>query len=244
MGRPAKDYTGQHFEKLTVIERVGSSSDGHAKWKCQCDCGKITEINSNQMYKIKSCGCETIKKAKQRGNLNRIKNITNQRFGKLIAIECIGGNGNSALWKCQCDCGNKNFITTSAHLISGNTKSCGCLKSQGENIIILILQSNNIIFEQQKTFKDCILSTGGLARYDFFLPEYNRLIEYDGYQHYFITGGWNNQENFQKVRQSDIEKNQYCIKHNIPLVRIPYTERDNITLQMLLGDQYLVKVGA
>ena len=39
----------------------------------------------------------------------------------------------------------------------------------------------------------------------------------------------------------DKEKNQYAIEHNIPLVRIPYTERDNITLDMLLGDKYLIK---
>lgn len=35
-------------------------------------------------------------------------------------------------------------------------------------------------------------------------------------------------------------KNKYCLINNIPLVRIPYWERDNITLDIILGDKYLV----
>ena len=37
------------------------------------------------------------------------------------------------------------------------------------------------------------------------------------------------------------QKFEWAAAHNIPLVRIPYCERDNITLDMLLGDQYLVR---
>ena len=44
-------------------------------------------------------------------------------------------------------------------------------------------------------------------------------------------------------RQRDEEKNQWAKRHNIPLVRIPYYERDNITLEMLLGDEYLYHEG-
>ena len=36
-------------------------------------------------------------------------------------------------------------------------------------------------------------------------------------------------------------KNEYALSHNIPLVRIPYWERDNITLEMILEDKYLIK---
>lgn len=197
MGRPAKNLMGQRFGRLTVIERAGSCSDGHVKWKCQCDCGNIIEVNSNSLQRkgsnaTKSCGCLKLEKAKERGNLNRIKDITNQRFGKLIALECVGGNGHSALWRCKCDCGNNNFITTSHHLVTGNTQSCGCSISRGEDIIAFILQSNNIIFQKQKTFKDCIFDSGGFGKYDFFLPDYNRLIEYDGQIHFgFSDTGWN-----------------------------------------------------
>ena len=67
-----------------------------------------------------------------------------------------------------------------------------------------------------------------------------RLIEFDGEQHYRgdIRGYWNS---LNRVKESDKIKNNYCLKHNIPLVRIPYWERQNITLEMLLGNKYLIK---
>lgn len=59
--------------------------------------------------------------------------LTNQRFERLIAIKRIRpyvdrGN-NKAFWLCQCDCGNTVIASTHA-LISGETKSCGCLKRE------------------------------------------------------------------------------------------------------------------
>lgn len=49
------------------------------------------------------------------------------------------------------------------------------------------------------------------------------------------------EERFNKQVESDKIKNEYALSHNIPLVRIPYKERDHITLEMIMGDKYLVK---
>ena len=208
MGRPAIDLTNQRFGSLIVLKR------GHAK----------------------SCGCLNKEVASKKATLS-YKDLTNQKFGKLTAKEYIGSSGKeSALWLCHCDCGNNNFITTSAHLISGNTQSCGCLKSKGEEKIKLILQQHNINYEQEKIFSDL-----PLKRFDFYLPNFNLLIEYDGQQHYQNNGGWNSKENLENIQKRDKIKNEYALSHNIPLVRIPYWERDNITLDMLMGDKYLIK---
>ena len=71
-----------------------------------------------------------------------------------------------------------------------------------------------------------------------------RLIEFDGQQHYEERKGfWNSnnpKQDLIELQQRDKEKNQYAKEHNIPLVRIPYWERDNITLNMIMGDEYLV----
>jgi hypothetical protein len=50
------------------------------------------------------------------------------------------------------------------------------------------------------------------------------------------NSGWNTIEHYQKVVESDTIKNNYCKQHNIPLVRIPYWERDNLSLEMIFGD--------
>ena len=53
-------------------------------------------------------------------------NLVNQRFGRLLVLEDAGHNAsNRTIWKCQCDCGNIYYPTTSA-LRSGECKSCGC----------------------------------------------------------------------------------------------------------------------
>lgn len=53
------DLTGQKFEKLIVIERVGNNNRGDAMWRCRCDCGKetITRGSSLRSRHTKSCGC-------------------------------------------------------------------------------------------------------------------------------------------------------------------------------------------
>lgn len=244
MGRPATNLVGQIFGRLTVIERAENANDGHARWLCKCECGKTTIVNSNVLKKghTKSCGCLNREVAAQKAKL-QYKNLINQHFGRLTVIEYLGSdNKGSVLWKCVCECGNDNFITTSHHLISGNTQSCGCLKSIGESKIAILLSQNNIKFTQQQKFNDAIYEdTKGQMRFDFYLPDYNRLIEFDGNQHYKASGGWNDENNLTLVQQRDKLKNEYALSHNISLVRIPYWERDKITLEMLMSDKYLVR---
>ncbi|MEN8075755.1 AP2 domain-containing protein [Clostridioides difficile] len=57
----------------------------------------------------------------------KFTDITGKRFGRLVAIERVGSQHKSPLWKCKCDCGN--IIDASLQkLNTGDTKSCGCLK--------------------------------------------------------------------------------------------------------------------
>lgn len=54
--------------------------------------------------------------------------ISGVRFGNLVALEPAGSKNGRRLWKCQCDCGGV-AISLAASLQSGNTRSCGCLRS-------------------------------------------------------------------------------------------------------------------
>jgi|SRR6187401_3347187 len=54
------------------------------------------------------------------------KDITGQRFGKLIALAPAGtDNGGQKTWKCCCDCGTM-CVVRGGHLRKGQTRSCGC----------------------------------------------------------------------------------------------------------------------
>lgn len=65
----------------------------------------------------------------------RANNLTGQKFGKLTALYRYGysdGKKKRITWMCRCDCGNEKVVI-GEDLISGGTKSCGCLKSEGNN---------------------------------------------------------------------------------------------------------------
>lgn len=59
--------------------------------------------------------------------MSAIRDLTGQRFGKLVAIRPTGRSNKwkSELWECKCDCGNTTEVA-SAELVKGKTQSCGC----------------------------------------------------------------------------------------------------------------------
>ena len=62
-------------------------------------------------------------------HMEKVRDLTGQRFGKLIATRCVGRDKyKNALWLCRCDCGREKVIP-SRSLVSGSSKSCGCLET-------------------------------------------------------------------------------------------------------------------
>lgn len=60
--------------------------------------------------------------------MGKSPDLEGRKFGRLTVIEKVGmTKHNKVLWKCQCDCGNESIVWTHS-LISGHTKSCGCIK--------------------------------------------------------------------------------------------------------------------
>lgn len=107
-----------------------------------------------------------------------------------------------------------------------------------------ILDEHNIKYlEDKEYFKDLKTSDNGIGRYDFILFEDShpyRLIEYDGEFHYKSIPSFGGEESLNKTIERDKIKNEYAKKHNLPLVRIPYTEQNNITFEILMSNKYLI----
>lgn len=110
--------------------------------------------------------------------------------------------------------------------------SCDCFRphSSGETIIKFYLQDHNIPYKAEYTFNDLWSPEGGLMRYDFAVFNSNNnisvLIEFDGQQHFEEAGSYYNPTG--QVQAHDTLKNNYAKQHDIPLIRIPYTEILNI----------------
>lgn len=106
---------------------------------------------------------------------------------------------------------------------------CGCPRcnqSKGELAVEKYLNKHKIVFISQKRFKDC-KDTNTLP-FDFYIPELNVCIEYDGQQHFYPIEFFGGQEGFELVQKHDKIKDQYCYDNNIDIIRIPYTILKNM----------------
>ena len=158
-----------------------------------------------------------------------------QTFGRLTVKTYTDTiRAGQRIYLCDCSCGTKNLEVGRNNLISGHSSSCGCLKSKGEEIIADLLTIHQLPYEKQKTFQDFKRSVHGNFKFDFYVDD-RYAIEFDGSQHFnhhkFV--GWFSEESLKITRNRDLFKNQYCFKHDIPLIRIPYWEKDNITIEDL-----------
>lgn len=102
-------------------------------------------------------------------------------------------------------------------------RHCSTIESIGEKMVREYLEQHNIRFvSEYRGFIDC--KDLRVLPYDFYLCDYNAVIEFDGEQHYWDIYG---DGSFEKTQKHDQIKNNYCMEHNIPLLRIPYWYRDN-----------------
>ena len=99
-------------------------------------------------------------------------------------------------------------------------------KSRGEEAIARFLRQVGEPFETQKAFDGC--RNVFPLRFDFYLPEMNMCIEYDGEQHFRPVDAFGGENSFAGTYARDNIKNEYCTAHNIRLVRIPYYRFDEI----------------
>lgn len=201
---------GNQYGKLKVIAEA-PSREGRAYWLCECECGNIKEISGTNLrvYGHIGCGC------------GQITDRIGKKYGLLTVIKQLPENN----WECKCECGNIT-IAHGSQLNKNHKLSCGCLKSKGEATIIKILEKLNKTFIQEKTFETCVFpNSQAKARFDFYLPNDNLIIEYDGEQHYF---GWNGKENLKEIQQKDTFKTAWCEKNGIKMLRIPFFKYDQI----------------
>lgn len=163
------------------------------------------------------------------------------RFGKLVVIDTEGEyriqkNGKKRHYSLvQCDCGSNPFLAKDNQLLSGNKKSCGCLVSNGEFIIQQWLDNNKITYCKEFSFFDLISpQSQRKLRFDFAVFKENQLqclIEFDGRQHILgpDTSLWGrSMDTLESIQERDNTKNEYCKKHNIKLIRIPYYKINQI----------------
>ena len=97
-----------------------------------------------------------------------------------------------------------------------------CASSSGEKKLVLLFKKYSITFMREFSIY------GYLYRYDFYLPDLNILVEYDGLHHFKPIKFYGGEDFFKKVKESDKAKNLLADAKGYDLIRIPYTRLDNL----------------
>jgi hypothetical protein len=102
-----------------------------------------------------------------------------------------------------------------------------CSESKGEKEIRQILEKNNIEYITQKTFDKCKGKVRKLP-FDFYLPQNNTLIEYNGEQHYMSVKCFGGTKTFERIKKCDEIKKAFAKDNNLHLIEIKYDSIENI----------------
>lgn len=145
----------------------------------------------------------------------------------LTPFDITFGYSKKVWWRCE---KNHEWQSTVNKRTSGNGRGCSlCICSNGEEKIKNILNENKINYIFQKKFINCInIKTKKQLPFDFYLPNYNICIEYDGIQHYEKIEFFGGEKSFKKLKINDQTKTKYCLNNNVKLIRISYVDFENI----------------
>lgn len=133
--------------------------------------------------------------------------------------------------KCLCTIHNYEWYASPNKLLSKMTGCPKCALYHNEQVIANLLDGWNINYTFQKTFGECkdVLA----LPFDFYLDDYNLVIEYDGEHHYMpiFKSKYNEDkltDRLNYIKYHDKLKDDFCLKNNIIIIRIPYWENKNI----------------
>ena len=224
----AQSLLGNAYDYLT--EYTGST----CKMKFRCKKHDIAfEQSATNHIRIRnngsiSTGCYKCKKEKISKTTEYFISKAKETHGDRYDYSKVNYTKNNIKVEIICKKHGAFLQRPSDHITNG--QNCPkCNLSKGEEKILLFLKNNKINFEPQKSFDDLKSpKTGYNLFYDFFIPDKQTLIEFDGLQHFVPMAHKEGIKKHSECLLSDAIKNEYANRNNIKLIRIPYTNYDKI----------------
>ena len=179
--------------------------------------GKFKIVAQNHLYNNNGCiQCSN----KQTKDTKWLQSQTDKSFmnfdGKVVTSLCDK---------------HGRYSTKLFHFLNGS--GCPiCKSSKGEKNIRNFLEENNIKYIQEKRFSDCVFKKQ--LPFDFYLPDLNICIEYDGIQHFEEVEFFGGRESLEQIILRDSIKNKYCGEHKICLIRIKFSDNAKEKLEKVL----------
>lgn len=225
-------------ENIEIVGLLKKAKD-HIDVRCKI-CGHEWAPTQDSLLQGKGCPECSVKKA-AKSRMMSTEEFVNRCNKTSPYVEVLGEyNGVKNYINVVCKKCGFYYSTIADNLLQGS--GCPiCNMSKGERKVASLLDKYHIDFDQQHTFLEC--RNRRVLPFDFYLPDYNICIEYDGEQHFKPIDHFGGQEYFVKRQENDSIKTNFCQENDIGLVRIPYymsNELEDILFEELNIIDYLI----
>ncbi len=219
----ARRKTSEDFKK-EVFDLVGSEYvflDSYVNTRTKLrvkhnKCGNVYEVRPNNFLHGNRCPYCSRRKADSQFKQD-VFSLVNNDYTFLDTYV----NNHTKLRVKHSKCGNI-YEVRPTDFLDHHARCPYCNMPKTEKIIAKILDTLGIKYEIQKTFDD-LRDTQPLS-YDFYIPDQNILIEYQGLQHYQSINLYGGDDKFKLQQKHDQMKADYAKTHHYNLITVPYTE--------------------
>lgn len=232
-------YLSQNYPYYHLLDK--EYIDCKTKMSFICDLHTDKGVQSNSVDNIVNnhhaciyCGCKDLWERK-RTTIDRIIQECD-RIGVNFISRTSKNNECYVNYICpkHSNIGEQSTSWTHFKEISNGCPYCNKI-SKGENKISTYLQENNIEFIKEYKFKNCKYKR--VLPFDFYLPKFNLVIEYNGQQHYEPVTIFGGENHYNKTVIRDEIKIKYCRDNNIDIIIIPYWSYNRI--EEILSDKLI-----
>ena len=198
-------------EKYDILSTSVHNTHTYYKVKCK-KCGHIRNTDLRNLTEH-SCGCESGVYRNRTGE-EFIKQVNNLHPYDTYQLVSEYKNQTTKVKLLHNKCGFIWEVRPNDVMHGAQCPKCSRKQSKGEQFIEYLLKKYSYTYEPEKYLKD------SKQRFDFYLPDYNIAIEYNGKQHYEEVNFF--QGSLKCYQERDKKKRKYCQENNIQLIEIPY----------------------
>ncbi len=233
-------------------EQFNKTPPHDCAYHIQFKCGKMYWTLKTQVYKCLDTGWRTCYNCSKNKNekcrwdqqISHTVSVVPNRdmeikpgdlFNELKVIDFAFNAKRHNYYEFQCTkCGAISYHmppSNKSDLAACHCAACIDIKYKGPREVAKYLDTLKIPYKREYRFEDCRYQATLPFDFAIFYPtgELKCLIEYDGEQHFKFIKLWHgDKKGFELQQLRDKIKTDYCKQHNIKLIRIPYTEFNNI----------------
>ena len=242
----SRKLTSLEFQNR-IVEKYGNQFtvlseyiNNQTKIKLQCNkCGSIIYKTPSKMMGSNNEGCYICSGKNHYKTSQSLQNELNVKYPNKFLIIGDYVRARQPLKVKNLDCGHEYDMSPDNLLRGKGCPKCSIKQSHYMDKVEMILNNIGIMYVKEKRFADC--KNQRTLPFDYYIPSLNVCIEVAGEFHYSNNSVFKNNKHsrYEAIHYRDNIKNEYCIKHNIKLIRLPYFKENdfgNILKQELQVD--------